>query len=112
MTMNAQFKSHYQTLPEYEGWTNKPTWAVKLWIDNDEASYSYWNSKAQSMLRYKDSAVYKLELCLEKFHEGGYFSKNGMYTDLLGWALAYVNWREIAEALIEDAMEAMEYQNA
>ena len=26
----------------YEGWTNYETWAVNLWFNGDEASYSRW----------------------------------------------------------------------
>jgi len=25
----------------YNGWTNYQTWAVKLWMDNDEGAYRY-----------------------------------------------------------------------
>ena len=24
------------------GWENKPTWLVKLWIDNDQGNQEYW----------------------------------------------------------------------
>ena len=32
----------------YNGWTNYETWAVNLWIDNDQGSYTYWREQACS----------------------------------------------------------------
>ena len=31
----------------YNGWTNYETWAVKLWIDNDEGTYTYWRERTR-----------------------------------------------------------------
>lgn len=33
---------------EYNGWTNKPTWAASLWLDNDYASYQHARTMAQA----------------------------------------------------------------
>ena len=30
----------------YNGWKNYETWNVKLWIDNEEGSYRYWEEVA------------------------------------------------------------------
>lgn len=32
---------------KYNGYTNYPTWNVKLWIDNEEGSYNYWHDAAR-----------------------------------------------------------------
>jgi len=32
---------------KYNGWTNYETWAVKLWMDNEEPSYRYWRERAE-----------------------------------------------------------------
>ena len=28
-------------IQEYNGWSNRETWATKLWIDNDQGLYYY-----------------------------------------------------------------------
>jgi len=29
----------------YNGYTNYETWAVKLWMDNEEPTYDYWRER-------------------------------------------------------------------
>ena len=31
----------------YNGWTNYETWAVKLWMDNEEGFYRAWQDRTQ-----------------------------------------------------------------
>lgn len=38
----------------YSGYKNYETWAVALWISNEESSYNYWREVAQEIL---DSVV-------------------------------------------------------
>ena len=103
----------------YNGWTNYETWAVKLWIDNDEDSYNYWKEATrecwenpvenQFVDSYRDRAVMALSDCLKDEHddqsEHPVFkaAEGTVYADLLNAALSEVNWREIAESLIDDA---------
>jgi len=90
----------------YNGWTNKATWLVKLWIDNDQGSQEYWLDQARAPLN--DYNLGGLVATLEaEFDEGADTNTNlqGVYSDLMSYALGSVNWHEIAEALIEDAKE-------
>jgi hypothetical protein len=32
----------------YNGWTNYETWAVSLWLGNEESSYRHWAYTAQA----------------------------------------------------------------
>jgi hypothetical protein len=107
----------------YNGWTNYETWAVKLWIDNEQGTYEYWreaavdawemagdetpnqfmdhSSNAQSMLatRLKD------EHDSQSDHPVFAAAEGSVYADLLNAALSDVNWHEIAESLLESEQE-------
>jgi len=85
---------------KYNGWTNYETWLVKLWMDNDEGSYEYWNERTWEA---KDTYSLSQELRLE--HEENTPTTTGVYADLLNAALSEVNWYEIAEHLREDMEE-------
>ena len=97
----------------YNGWSNYETWAVKLWLDNDEGSYIYWTDVASEVIKEEDNC-----------DEGAFASRlsdqvrneeedrcpiDGMAADLLGAAFDSVNWYEIAEAFIAEAKENAEY---
>ena len=90
----------------YNGWTNYETWAVKLWLDNEETSYRYWLECARHFRESdgddKDKSAYRLAKMLKEQIEEGSPLSSGMYADLLGAALSMVDWREIAFAMLED----------
>ncbi len=91
-------------MTKYNGWTNKTTWLVKLWIDNEQSSQDYWLERASNV----DGQIYTLESELMDYFQDEMLPKgleNGLYSDLLMSALAEVNWAEIARSLIEDAVE-------
>lgn len=105
--------------PTYEGWTNKPTWAINLWLRNEQASDTYWHDEAirhvttATPTEYwtaDQSALYGLEEQLKDEHEelaDDAIHEVNFTKDLLTWALAHVDWREIAEHLINDAKESL-----
>ena len=95
----------------YNGWSNYETWAVKLWLDNDEGSYIYWTDVASEVIKEEDNC-----------NEGAFASRLSdqvrneqvdlgcsLAADLLGAAFDSVNWYEIAEAFIAEAKENAEY---
>lgn len=104
---------------EYNGWTNYETWVVNLWMDNEEGKYDYWREVAQEIhddleeptnsMTKMDEAVYLLADRLKDDHEnakdeilGSLELNSSLWADLLGAALSEVNWREIAEHLLEN----------
>ena len=113
-------------LHEYSGYTNKPTWLISLWIDNDEGSHNYVNELAQNCLinndheeeankdikeQIKELSTNDLADLLEDMHSEQAHELLGsasVFTDLMRFVLAYVNWNEVAQGYIEQALENME----
>ena len=93
----------FNKVPDYNGYTNKPTWAVSLWINNEQGTQEH----VLEMAHYAHGDKYKLSQDLqEMFTELEYpLEEASVYMDLLNWALAYVDWDELAEHFIEAAKE-------
>lgn len=89
----------------YNGWTNRETWLVALWIDNEQGSYEYSRELAR---RYADrpTPVQLLANALHEWVKEGAPELNGLWSDLQTRALRRVNWYEIAENYIEEVEEA------
>lgn len=98
---------------KYNGWTNYETWNVKLWIDNEEGSYRFWQQSAQSCFdratikhetwnTISQQARFNLADRLKDEFEDSKPEVTGMWADLLGAAMSEVNWHEIANSLLED----------
>lgn len=101
----------------YNGWPNYETWTVSLWLDNDEASYRHWRAVAREMrvlasqsryvrdnnMGHDEAAACELADRLRTAAEDGCPDIGPtMYADLLRGALGEVDWRSIAENLLED----------
>lgn len=87
-------------LPEYNGWSNYPTWCVHLWITNEEPIYEYARELVNEEYEldiYRDDALKEWVTSEEWIGEVA-----GMSADLINFALAHVEWREIADALREE----------
>jgi len=94
---------------KYNGWTNYETWAVKLWMDNEEPSYRYWRERAEQEYEAADeeftkrgNATFALADSIKEQHEEALPELEGFASDLLRGAFSEVNWHEIAESLIDD----------
>jgi hypothetical protein len=103
----------------YNGWSNYETWAVKLWLDNDEGSYTYMQERSGEVLAEHteegktDDDAFKSEFAefLKNHHEEARDELNiptSVFTDLIGAALSEVDWYEIAGAYLDEAKEAAE----
>lgn len=101
------------TNKKYNGWTNYETWAVALWINNEEGSQRYWRMEANETIvtavrsysseTQNEAAQRELADALKQHHEENIPEfPCSVYSDLLGAALSEVNWYEIAGSLLED----------
>lgn len=104
----------------YNGWTNYETWAVNLWMDNEEGTYNHWRDEARTVLKHnknnKEEAANRLADLLKGEYEDGVEDalneqyKASLYSDLLNSALSEVDWYEIAEKKVDEILEDEEYK--
>jgi hypothetical protein len=102
----------------YNGWKNYPTWAVNLWLANDEGLYREALERTEEEMASSRSARAKLERPYWTEEESYRFHVADMLkdwvtdelapdlgasfaSDLLGYALGEVEWHDIADAWIE-----------
>ena len=105
---------------EYNGWTNRETWATMLHIDNDEYLQETAMDYARTALEEHEGeeendiseAIYCLEDTIQNWIEEDLLTRENiaeseglwlMLTDI--GSLYRVNWREIARSLIENAKQ-------
>jgi hypothetical protein len=91
----------------YQGWANYPTWAVALWIDNDEGMYLTALEIAADWVDDDEwLALSKIaDAICEWIEESAPIMEPDMYSDLFGYALGIVEWRELAKHYLEIARE-------
>jgi hypothetical protein len=74
----------------YNGWSNRETWLVNLWLTNDERTYNATRGMTAGAL----------QATVEERIEDN--NIDGFLTDLLYAACARVDWSEIAMSLSAD----------
>jgi len=91
---------------KYEGWTNKPTWLVNLWIENDEPLYREKQRRTRAAARAglkTGRTTYDFATEIQEWVEADLIPHlDGFASDLMSWALAHVNWEEIASSWLRD----------
>ena len=103
----------------YNGWANYETWAVKLWMDNEESSQTYWQERTREAFEQaqEEDAFYEgetatdrarraLAQALKDEHEEAAPDLGAtVWGDLFNAAMSEVDWYEIAAALLQDNEE-------
>ena len=85
---------------EYNGWTNRETWAVALWINNEQGLQEQINDQAREASSLGGFADFLEEFIDELFDEN-WQNLKAMRNDI--GSLWRVNWYELAESFISDA---------
>ena len=104
------------TTEEYNGWTNRETWVLNLWINNDETWYKEAWEKAAEIIGSTPAheQAYYMATWLERWTESVVTptdeevsdSINGLVSDLLG--TLRINYREVASAILLGVSEDLE----
>lgn len=78
----------------YNGWTNKETWLVNLWLGD-----YIQESLAESDCRDKYDAAAWIRDLVEEFCDSlnGNSVESGFLVDIFNCAFGEINWRELAE---------------
>tara|TARA_Y100000310_G_scaffold63081_1_gene58358 strand:- start:1410 stop:1700 length:291 start_codon:yes stop_codon:yes gene_type:complete len=84
---------------KYNGWTNYETWNVNLWLSNDEGTYNYILDLAKDHADDAPMLANALEAFVDELEPE---LEPSMFSDILSAAMREVNWREIADTLLED----------
>jgi len=83
----------------YQGWKNYETWAMALWIDNEEGSYYVAREIVSNDASYRSADALK-EWMEESMPDLG----ASVWADLLNAAFGEVDWHEVASHYLgEDA---------
>ena len=85
----------------YNGWPNYETWAVHLWLTNDETTHyeacSLAGRSTYSVIQREDA----LRQLVGHIVDIGPNFDASLASDLIGCALSQVDWRKLREALTE-----------
>jgi len=106
----------------YNGWANRETWLVALWINNDQGSQETVHDAlteavgevivgeqgyehADVPLKDWQAGDIVREIVEEWIYDGDETQTAGLASDLLGTALAAVDWSEIGASFLTSATE-------
>lgn len=86
-----QAVEEYKVTTTYNGWSNRETWVVNLWLTNDECYYH----ELSSILHNFETASEQVEELEQYVHWIVDADKVGVVSDLLSTSLGRVDWYEI-----------------
>lgn len=100
----------------YNGWNNYETWMIALWMDNSPGDQEFWREVAEDCIGHnpedQDDQLYDLSKRLEDhWRESIPESVEGVWLDCINSTLSEVDWREIAEHILDDVREEVVAEN-
>jgi hypothetical protein len=89
----------------YNGWSNYQTWVTKLWMDNDYNVSHYVQEQSDYFVTMP---TWKFADWLKDYVNTVMLPEiSGLAGDLLGFAAAYVYWKEIAENILYEPRQGL-----
>lgn len=97
---------------DYQGHTNYETWAMKLWIDNEEGSYEEMREVCKNAVNREDSvedAIHAAASLMEDSWEGQIPDVGStVFADFLNTSFKEIDWHDVVEADVKDFWEDKE----
>jgi hypothetical protein len=96
---------------QHNGWTNFETWMIQLWIMNDESVSGWYEEVTQELISsgLRDSRlVLQLADIIEEDHRNRRFSESSVFADMILYSLGRVNWCEVSEIFVNEALKPNE----
>lgn len=84
-----------KTNPTYNGWSNRETWVVNLWLSSEQYSYDMLQHIVKAFDTLSEQAE-ELEHCVRQ-DDNALRGDASMWSDLLSTSLGRVNWYEIVQ---------------
>lgn len=81
---------------DYNGWKNRATWNVMLWLDNEESAYRYY---VDAVKRFQERKPYATRLpagCAKAIAKNALGDTTG---DNISLNTKCIDWRSIADAM-------------
>ena len=95
----------------YNGWTNKETWLVNVWLNNDYDLYKHYISTLTEIVEKQSNVLYTNRLVIDELKEIVWeiyreeHREFGLINDLIETSLNNVDWSILAEHYIEEIQE-------
>lgn len=93
---------------QFNGWTNRETWMIQLWIMNDESVSGWYEEVTQELISsgLRDSRlILQLADIIEEDHKSRRSFESSVFSDMITYSLNRVNWCEVSEIFVNEALK-------
>ena len=88
----------------YNGWKNKETWLVNVWLNNDYEMYQYYLGRVTDAWNNNGNVMEELKEIVWEIYRDEH-RESGLINDLIATSLNNVDWSRLAEHYIEEIQE-------